>query len=152
MLDSFLNLARSQEPGFIAKQPEHLPDLADDLRMRLSAMPVTVEQPAAVTVPLDRERIGQAVLNCVTNALRTADVVTVRLDHDPVWVTVTVDDDGVGWPSDRDSLLTPFSSGSGSSGLGLAVVDAITRAHGGEVELLDSPLGGARVMMRFPAR
>lgn len=151
MLDAFLNLARSQEPGFVVKQPTYLPDVAEDLRLRLSAMPVSVEQPSAATVPLDSERIGQAVINCVSNALRTASVVEVRFDHSPTWLTITVDDDGSGWPTDRDALLKPFTSGSGSSGLGLAVVDAITRAHAGQVELLDSPLGGARVSMRFPA-
>jgi two-component system, OmpR family, sensor kinase len=151
MLDAFLSLARSQEPGFVVKQPTYLPDVAQDLRLRLSAMPVTVEQPSAATVPLDSERVGQAVLNCVTNALRSASVVQVGIDHSPTWLTITVDDDGDGWPADRNALLQPFTSGSGSSGLGLAVVDAITRAHAGEVELLDSPLGGARVSMRFPA-
>ncbi len=151
MLDAFLSLARSEEPGFVVKQPHSLSDLAADLRLRLSAMPVTVVEPSAATVPLDQERISQAVLNCVSNALRTADSVQVRLDHDPLWLTITVDDNGVGWPADRDSLLRPFTSKAGSSGLGLAVVDAIVAAHGGGVELLDSPLGGARVTMRVPS-
>lgn len=151
MLDAFLSLQRSHEPGYVVITPVRLPDLAADLRVRLSAMPgVAVDEPSAATVPLDAERVGQAVLNCVTNALRVAELVQVRLDHTPQWLVITVDDDGPGWPAAREHLLLPFASETGSSGLGLAVVDAVARAHGGSVQLLDSPLGGARVEMRLP--
>lgn len=152
MLDAFLTLARSEEPGFIAPSAQFLPSLAGDLRVRLAGLPaVTVDEPSAATVPLDRERIGQAVLNCVTNALRTADQVRISFDHSPQALAILIDDDGAGWPPDRERLLMPFESESGSSGLGLAVVAAVATAHGGQVELLDSPLGGARVRLTVPA-
>jgi two-component system osmolarity sensor histidine kinase EnvZ len=112
---------------------------------------VTVGEPAAATVTLDRERLGQAALNCVMNALRSAETVEVRLEHTPPWLEVIVDDDGAGWPAVRDELLQPFQSRAGSTGLGLAVVNAVATAHGGNVHLLDSPLGGARVRIRIPA-
>jgi signal transduction histidine kinase len=153
MLDAFLNLARSQEPGFVAPTPQYLPVLAADLRMRLSAMPeVTVAEPPAITVPVDPERIAQAVLNCVTNALRAADTVIVAMEHGSQWLTISVDDNGPGWPADKHALLRPFTSASGSSGLGLAVVQAIAEAHGGNVELVDSALGGARVEIQVAAQ
>lgn len=152
MLDAFLTLARAQEPGQIAPVPEFLPDLVTDLRLRLSAFPqVVVGEVSAATVPLDRERIGQAVLNCVANALRDAATVRVDLKHTPAWLLILIDDDGPGWPADRDRLLEPFVSGADSTGLGLAVVAAVAAAHGGDVALLDSPLGGARVRIRVPS-
>lgn len=151
LLDAFLTLARSQEPGYIARQPEFLPDLIADLRMRLSAMPdVTVHEGPPATVVLDRERINQAILNCVTNARRTAGEVEIRFTLTPDMLSITVDDDGEGWPDEPHHLLLPFVSGTDSSGLGLAVVNAVTTAHGGDVDLLDSPLGGAQVRIEIP--
>jgi two-component system osmolarity sensor histidine kinase EnvZ len=39
----------------------------------------------------------------------------------------------------------------GGSGLGLAIARDIARAHGGDVTLQDSPLGGLRATVRIPA-
>ena len=39
---------------------------------------------------------------------------------------------------------------SGGSGLGLAIARDIARAHGGELTLSDSPLGGLRATIRLP--
>jgi two-component system osmolarity sensor histidine kinase EnvZ len=39
----------------------------------------------------------------------------------------------------------------GGSGLGLAIARDIARAHGGDVLLSDSPLGGLRATVRVPA-
>ena len=67
-------------------------------------------------------------------------------------VFVTVDDDGPGIPPDRrESVFRPFESGSaGGTGLGLTIARDIVRAHGGEIVLEDSPLGGLRARIRLP--
>lgn len=155
LLDAFLTLARSAQPDYVRCEPESLPDLAAELRLRIAGLGGDVEvlEPSAATVSLDRERIGQAVLNCVTNAQRhNVDPVRVQvgMDHGPQWLVIGIDDSGAGWPQNRDRLLQPFES-TGSSGLGLAVVDAVARAHGGRVALTDSALGGARVEMWIPS-
>lgn len=67
--------------------------------------------------------------------------------------TVIVDDDGPGIPdADRTRMLRRFERGSSDrdgSGLGLAFVDRVVAAHGGTVDLSDSPLGGLRVTLRL---
>ncbi|WP_407569658.1 sensor histidine kinase [Deinococcus altitudinis] len=71
---------------------------------------------------------------------------------------VHVDDDGPGIPEgDRERVFENFvrletsrSRDSGGTGLGLAVVRALMLAHGGEVQLGVSPLGGTRATLRFP--
>ncbi len=65
---------------------------------------------------------------------------------------VTVDDDGPGIPPDRrESVFRPFASGAaGGTGLGLTIARDIVRAHGGEIVLEDSPLGGLRARIMLP--
>ena len=38
----------------------------------------------------------------------------------------------------------------GGSGLGLAIVAELVAAHGGTIDIGDSPLGGARLELRLP--
>jgi two-component system osmolarity sensor histidine kinase EnvZ len=67
-------------------------------------------------------------------------------------IQVTVDDDGPGIPPDRrESVFRPFESGAtGGTGLGLTIARDIVRAHGGEIVLEESPLGGLRARIRLP--
>jgi signal transduction histidine kinase len=74
-------------------------------------------------------------------------------------VVLTVDDDGPGVPPERrQDVFERFvrlddarSRDAGGAGLGLAVVAATAMRSGGDVELTDSPLGGARVVVRLPS-
>jgi two-component system osmolarity sensor histidine kinase EnvZ len=68
-------------------------------------------------------------------------------------VEITVDDDGPGIPeASREEAFRPFASFSaGGTGLGLAIARDIARAHGGDVVLEGSPLGGLRARVRLPA-
>jgi two-component system osmolarity sensor histidine kinase EnvZ len=72
---------------------------------------------------------------------------------------VSIDDDGPGIPAERrEDVFKPFvrldearNVDEGGSGLGLAIARDIARAHGGDVLLSDSPLGGLRATVRVPA-
>ena len=74
-------------------------------------------------------------------------------------VEILIDDDGPGIPqSDREHAFIPFNRLDESRnqnlkgvGLGLAIARDVARAHGGEVVLEDSPLGGLRAVVRLPA-
>ena len=69
---------------------------------------------------------------------------------------VVVDDSGDGIPADeREAMFERFRRGVGvqdrpGSGLGLAIVRQDIAAHGGTVEIGDSPLGGCRITVRLP--
>ena len=76
----------------------------------------------------------------------------------PEGIVLTVDDAGPGIPADqRTAALNRFartdasrSRGTGGFGLGMSIIHRIVQAHGGELELGDSPLGGLRVRISLP--
>jgi len=74
--------------------------------------------------------------------------------NSPERMTLTVDDDGPGLPSDRwtDALKRGqrMDEHTPGSGLGLSIVDELARAYGGSVTLGASPLGGLRVTLILP--
>lgn len=70
---------------------------------------------------------------------------------------VFVDDDGPGVPEDlREQVFAKFFRVPGTigkgTGLGLSIVQEIIRAHGGELGVHQSPIGGARFWFAMPAR
>ena len=64
-----------------------------------------------------------------------------------------IEDNGPGVPEAlRERIFFPLVSGrEGGSGLGLYLVNGLVRAHGGTVTIDDSPAGGARIVMTWPA-
>lgn len=106
----------------------------------------------------------QALLNLVRNAEHAAAVagcadqpqvhMTAALQADVIHLDVT--DHGVGVPEKmRASIFDPFYStkpaGEGT-GLGLTVVQAVAVAHGGRIEVHDTPGGGATFRMVLPCQ
>jgi two-component system OmpR family sensor kinase/two-component system sensor histidine kinase QseC len=71
---------------------------------------------------------------------------------------LTVDDNGPGLaPEERARAFDRFwrredsAGATEGSGLGLAIVRSIAERHGAVLSLEDSPMGGLRVQLRFPA-
>jgi two-component system, OmpR family, sensor histidine kinase KdpD len=83
--------------------------------------------------------------------------VTAMADASRELVRVVVDDEGPGLPQgDPARLFDKFQRGSGEGtvvgvGLGLAICQAIVRAHGGEIEAQRREGGGARFAFTLPA-
>jgi two-component system sensor histidine kinase KdpD len=82
--------------------------------------------------------------------------VSAILDADPGFVRVQVDDDGPGLPAgDPARLFAKFQRGAEEGtvagvGLGLAICEAIVRAHGGEIRAQRRDGGGARFIFTLP--
>ncbi len=96
--------------------------------------------------------------NLVSNAARFGDRIAISATHDARYLIVTVDDDGPGIPPEqREEVFRPFvrldearNVDYGGTGLGLAIARDVARAHGGDIMLGDSPLGGLRATVRLP--
>jgi signal transduction histidine kinase len=90
--------------------------------------------------------------------VRHAERVQVSLSVDGGQAVLDVDDDGPGIaPEHREQVFERWfrldsarGREEGGSGLGLALAREICIAHGGTIEVLDSPLGGARFRVRLP--
>ena len=68
-------------------------------------------------------------------------------------VELEVRDDGEGFPlGSEDKLFLPFAmaTGSGSSGIGLAICRSIVEAHQGSISASNQTEGGAKVTMSLP--
>lgn len=67
---------------------------------------------------------------------------------------LTVDDDGPGLPPEERAQALKrgqrLDENAPGSGLGLSIVDELTRAYGGSVQLGESPMGGLRVILDLP--
>jgi two-component system OmpR family sensor kinase len=117
--------------------------------------------PEPVEVRGDAARLHQVVANLLANARThtpegTRVTTSVRPEGD--WVRVAVHDDGPGVPDSlQPNVFERFARGDdarnragGSTGLGLSIVAAVSKAHGGRVEL-DSRPGDTTFSLMLPA-
>ena len=119
-------------------------------------------EPCAVpTVPGDPLLLAQAIANLIDNALKYGPrngtiAVTTRLGDD--CIEVAVSDRGPGIPDGERAKVTErfyrgdASRGTPGVGLGLSLVAAVARLHGGKLELGDNAPGlQARVILQHEA-
>jgi two-component system osmolarity sensor histidine kinase EnvZ len=153
LIGSYLAFARGE--GIEQAKPTDLAAMLADVAAgaRRAGAQVTVEAPTELVLPLRPDAVRRALTNLVDNARRHSRLVAMTAarvgEHN---VQVLIDDDGPGIPSEqREEAFRPFASGTaGGTGLGLTIARDIVRAHGGEIELADSPLGGLRAFVRLP--
>ena len=94
--------------------------------------------------------------NLLDNACKwAAHRVEISAHTDGATFTLTLDDDGPGLDEpQREAVMrrgVRADEQVPGSGLGLAIVDDLVRLYGGQIELLDSPLGGLRAILTLPA-
>jgi len=132
-------------------------------REKLAAYPTEVRLAADLPpVWVDATLIVQVFTNLFDNIVKytppgTHVTITAVADAEREFVRVTVDDDGPGLPAgDPARLFDKFQRGQEEGsvigvGLGLAICQAIVRAHGGQIEAQRREGGGARFVFTLPA-
>ena len=114
-----------------------------------------VDAPADLVVEADRLLVEQALGNLVDNALlHGGGGVRLTAKRREGAVEFSVADGGAGFAEDMLARAFERFSGTvgrGGAGLGLALVDAIARAHGGSVAARNRAGGGAEVVVALPA-
>jgi len=166
--DQLLFLARSDEDrvparpsptslaGLLAASAQHAAG-----RARAAGVSCEVAVPPGLSAEVDADRIREAVDNLIDNALRFAPpgtAIEIAAAPDGPDVLIEVRDRGPGFPPSflPDAFErfarpdTGRARSDGGAGLGLAIVSAITRAHGGQASAANRPGGGAVVSLRLP--
>ena len=152
MVGGYLSFARGE--GAEQARAVDLSALLGDVASaaRRAGADVEVRSPPGLTLNLRPDAARRALTNLVDNARRHARRVLLSVEPHERAVQVLVDDDGPGIaPDRRESVFRPFESGAGGgTGLGLTIARDIVRAHGGDIILEGSPMGGLRARMRLP--
>lgn len=169
LIDDLFELARLDAQGLeLTRSQVAFSDLISDTLEGFSvlAMERSIELEGAVDpdvdpARIDAERIGRVLNNLVSNALRytpvggKVEIVAQRSGPD---IVVEVHDSGTGFgQQDLETLFEPFvrreqsrSRKTGGAGLGLSIARGFIEAHGGSIEALNKPAGGAVFRFTLP--
>ena len=159
MVDEFSSFARMPKPVFreeslvdVARQTLFLHEVAHGaIRFEIRH-----DEPGPILV-CDRRQIGQALTNIVKNAVEAIEAtgrgegaIVMELVEEAGRTVITVADDGVGLPPERDRIVEPYmTTRARGTGLGLAIVKKIVEEHFGTISFADRPDGGTLVTMTF---
>jgi two-component system, OmpR family, sensor kinase len=163
LVDELRVLANTRRPDFLDPEPLDagtvVREVFDKVR-RLAPRDWRLESRDGGRLLGDRERLQQALINLAHNAVqytREEDRIAMGAAVDERGARLWVADTGPGVPEDEhERIFERFTCGAGgrrhpnSRGLGLAIVSAIARAHGGHVELHSAPGGGATFAIVIP--
>ncbi len=113
----------------------------------------------AKTISIDTRLMSRAINNLIRNGLRYAkNQLKISLEISNKQVNLLVEDDGPGIPEQsREQIFQPFTRldtsrdrQSGGYGLGLAITQKILQQHGGQINVEESRLGGAKFQLIWP--
>lgn len=135
-----------------------LPALMDAVVSHLqarTAVAIRFHCAPGVVVKVHAVAMELALRNVLANATRHAhQKVSVHAQVEGARVCIRVEDDGPGIPvAYRTRVFMPYvrlGNKGGGFGLGLAMVKSIVERHNGTVDIADSGLGGAMVVLRLP--
>ena len=161
-----LLLAKAESGEFLQIEPVDVGELTIALDARVRTLGErdwqleTAPPPGSVALLADRARLVQAVLNLATNAVQHTgpnDTISLGVDASSESVRIWVRDTGPGIDPDViDHLFERRFRGAASRvrrsdgmGIGLSIVDAIARGHGGHAEAKNEARG-ARFTIELP--
>ncbi|WP_020676441.1 two-component system sensor histidine kinase NtrB [Geopsychrobacter electrodiphilus] len=155
LLTDFLVFARPRAPEYEkVRVVELFRELQSILEadQRFRAVVLQIDCSLDAWLSADRNMLRQALWNLLLNAVDAMHHTgQITLAFDEVSNRLTIEDSGPGIPADiRKTIFDPFfSTKEQGTGLGLANVFSIVEAHGGRIDLGESPLGGAAFKLYF---
>jgi signal transduction histidine kinase len=173
LITTFLDFARPPQPKKrridLRTDVEHVLDVvrprADRIGTRLDS--VLPDHPLMLSG--DSMQMRQLLMNLLLNAVEAAGPegnVWLSVDDEEVeppespdgqvretpWLSLRISDDGRGLPTELGAkIFDPFVSTKETGiGLGLSISKRIAEAHGGDIEAIERPGGGAIFIIRLP--
>jgi signal transduction histidine kinase len=156
-VEQFLKMARppalQKSRSNLNKCLEHVLELFEP-RATEQNIKVTKDLDNLPDINLDSKLCGQAILNILENALdaiKESGNIVIRTYTKQKKIFVEIEDDGPGIPDELKSRVFDmyFTTKDSGTGMGLPSVLMTVKEHGGSVEILDSPMGGALFRMEF---
>jgi signal transduction histidine kinase len=149
LVNDLLLLAKTDHPDFLHIRTEELDLLTEELYSKACSFgdrQWQLESKGISPIPLDRQRITQAVMNLVQNAThhtQPTDTIAIGSAVRDTEAHLWVKDTGTGISPEQQQRIfdrftrgTPAHQPNDGHGLGLSIVQAIAQAHGGRVELV----------------
>lgn len=162
LVEDLLTLAKIDDSGLRFRMEDvDLDDILNQEARRLRSVSDHVVQTEIVPVRMkgDANRLGQVFGNLVNNADRhAAGIIRISLSAQDGHVEVRVENDGDQIPAaERERIFDRFvrldasrAREHGGSGLGLAISKEIILAHGGTIEVSESPQAMTCFLVRMP--
>jgi two-component system, OmpR family, sensor kinase len=163
LVGDLILLAKSDRPDFLRLRPVDLAGLTADVLAKARGLGDRVwvlDGTGEVEIRADEQRLTQALLQLADNAVKhtgPGDTVGLGSSYDGVRARLWVRDTGPGVPPEQRELIferfgrAAVPPGDEGFGLGLSIVSAIARSHGGTVEVEDAAPRGARFVITLPA-
>jgi two-component system osmolarity sensor histidine kinase EnvZ len=119
---------------------------------------ITLNLENEVFLKIKPNLFNRILTNIMVNSIKYGTQLDITLHKKLHHVEVIFDDNGPGIPdTEKENVLKPFyrlddsrNTDTGGVGLGLSIVQDGVKSHGGRIYLKNSPLGGLRVLLRFP--
>ncbi|WP_052046183.1 sensor histidine kinase NtrY-like [Candidatus Paracaedibacter symbiosus] len=166
LVNEFSSFARMPDPEM---KPENIIDLARQaIFLQRQAHPeikfIFNVVDDSLIVDCDADQLGQVLTNVLQNAINAVSldeiagsnkpgqpIIQLSIEKSSSKCRVVIEDNGPGFPvQGRERLTEPYyTTHSKGTGLGLAIVAKIVEDHRGKLELTDSHLGGAKVVIEF---
>lgn len=162
LVGDLILLAKSDRPDFVSPRPVDLTGLTVDVLAKargLGDRRWTLDETASVSATVDEQRLTQALLQLCDNAVKhtaDGDEIAIGSSYDGEHARLWVRDSGPGVPADHHDLVferfgrSTVPDDDEGFGLGLSIVRAIARAHGGHVTLADAAPHGAVFTLVIP--
>ncbi|MDR0990809.1 MAG: HAMP domain-containing histidine kinase [Propionibacteriaceae bacterium] len=162
LVNSLVTLAQADSPDFVRLEPVALAPLLDEVLDKARALgdrKWRLDVPDEVTVLADPQRLTQALLELISNAVKYSEpktAISLGLSRQGDQVEITVRDAGQGIPEAvLPHVFERFTRAAGAervdgSGLGLPIADKIVQAHRGQITIESTVGQGSTFIITLP--
>jgi signal transduction histidine kinase len=160
IIDHFLQFAKPASPHLERTEITSIfEETLQLLRPQMEKLQIFIEKDfqSLPLITIDNEQVKQVILNLLMNAIQAMPGggqlrLGGEVSKDGQWIILSIQDSGVGIPSeDMDKLFDPFfSTKEGGMGLGLSIAHRIIDQHHGKIEVESVPGKGTLFTVGFP--
>jgi signal transduction histidine kinase len=166
LISELLDISRMQSGKLTFQQEAFdlstlVKETVEDLQQTTQTHRLCIEDAKPAQVVGDRDRVGQVLINLITNAIKyspEADTVTLRVTTDANQAVVSVQDFGIGIARQHhDKIFERFYQVTDPEdrtypglGIGLYICNEIMKRHGGRMSVQSSKGKGSTFYMSLP--